>query len=184
MTTLRAICTAFAPEYLERYPHLPPSHHKVIRAIQPCQSGHDGHRLSQCPHCGGHQRVHHSCGNRHCPQGQQHTTQQWLDHPLATQLPGPHFLRTFPVPETRRPCIRSPQRRAYQAMAKPLLSPSHGSPETSVSSVRTSPVLPVSCLPGAGSSSTTPTSTLSSLAVASQRTAQRGCPPEPTSLSP
>ena len=34
MTTLRAIVTAFAPEYLERYPHLPLSHRKVISAIQ------------------------------------------------------------------------------------------------------------------------------------------------------
>jgi len=39
MTTLRAIVTAFAPEYLERYPHLPLSHRKVISAIQHCQSG-------------------------------------------------------------------------------------------------------------------------------------------------
>ena len=33
MTTLRDIFTAFAPEYLERYPALP-AHRKVIRAIQ------------------------------------------------------------------------------------------------------------------------------------------------------
>ena len=57
-------------------------------------------------------------GNRHCPQGQQPTTPPWLDHPLATQLPGPHCLRTCTVPETRRPCIRSPQRRAYQALVQ------------------------------------------------------------------
>ena len=43
MITLRAIFTAFAPEYLERNPHLPLSHRKVISAIQHCQSGHYGH---------------------------------------------------------------------------------------------------------------------------------------------
>ena len=32
MTTLRNIFTAFAPEYLERYPHLPTAHRKVISA--------------------------------------------------------------------------------------------------------------------------------------------------------
>lgn len=116
MTTLRDIFSAFAPEYLERYPNLPPSHHKVIRAIQQCQSGHYGHSLYQCPSCGGQHRVNHSCGNRHCPQCQHHKTQQWLQHHLDKQLPGPYFLLTFTVPETLRPFIRSHQRLAYQAM--------------------------------------------------------------------
>src|SRR2546426_349615 len=116
MTTLRDIFTAFAPEYLERYPHLPLAHRKVISAIPQCQSGHYGHSLYQCQHCGGHHRVNHSCGNRHCPQCQQHTTQQWLEHHLGKQLPGPHFLLTFTVPETLRPFIRSHQRLAYHAL--------------------------------------------------------------------
>jgi Putative transposase/Transposase zinc-binding domain len=116
MTTLRALCTAFAPEYLTRYPHRPISHRKGISAIPQGPSGHDGHSLSQGQHCGGQHRVQHSCGNRHCPQCQQHTTPQWLQHPLDKQLPGPHFLLTFPVPETLRPFLRSPQRLAYQAL--------------------------------------------------------------------
>jgi hypothetical protein len=85
-TTLRDIFTAFAPEYLARYPNLPLAHRKVIRAIQQCQSGHYGYSLYQCPHCGGHHRVNHSCGNRHCPQCQQHKTQQWLQHHLDAHL--------------------------------------------------------------------------------------------------
>jgi Putative transposase/Transposase zinc-binding domain len=116
MTTLREIFTAFAPAYLARYPNLPTAHRKVISAIQHCRSGHDGHSLSQCSSCGGPHRVNHSCGNRHCPQCQQHKTQQWLQHHLAKQLPGPHVLLTFTVPETLRPFIRSPQRPAYQAL--------------------------------------------------------------------
>ena len=116
MTTLREICTAFAPEYLERYPHLPLAHRQVLSAIQHCQSGHYGPSLSECPACGGHHRVQHACGNRHCPQCQQHKTQQWLQHHLDKQLPGPHFLLTFTVPETLRPFIRSHQRLAYHTM--------------------------------------------------------------------
>src|SRR5713101_5019018 len=118
MTTIRDIFNAFAPAYLARYPNLPTSHHKAISAIQHCQSGHDGHSLYPCPSCGGQHRVHHSCGNRHCPQCQHHTTQQWLSHHLEKQLPGPHFLLTFTVPETLRPFIRSHQRIAYHAMFK------------------------------------------------------------------
>jgi len=116
MTTLRDIFIACAPEYLERSPMLPTTHRKVISAIRHCRSGHYGHSLSQCPRCGGHHRVHHSCGNRHCPQCQHHTTQQWLQRSLARQLPGPHFLLTFTVPETLRPFIRSHQHLAYHAL--------------------------------------------------------------------
>ena len=116
MPTLREIFTAFGPEYVECYPQLPLAHRKVISAIQQCQSGHYGHSLYQCHTCGGQHRVQHSCGNRHCPQCQQQKTQQWLQHHLDKQLPGPHFLLTFTVPETLRPFIRSHQRPAYQAM--------------------------------------------------------------------
>jgi hypothetical protein len=116
MTTLRAIFTAFAPEYLARYPTLPTVHRQVISAIQQCQSGAYGHSLYQCQDCGEQHRVHHSCGNRHCPQCQQHKTQQWLQHHLAKQLPGPHFLLTYTVPETLRSFIRSHQCLAYQAL--------------------------------------------------------------------
>jgi len=116
MTTLRDVFTALAPESLERSPHLPLAHRRGMSAIQPCRSGHDGSSLSQCQHCGGQHRVHHACGNRHGPQWQPHTTHQWFPHHLDTQLPGPHVLLTFTVPETLRPCIRSPQRPAYQAM--------------------------------------------------------------------
>jgi hypothetical protein len=118
MTTLRDIFHVFAPESLARYPHLPTSHRKVISAIQHCQSGHYGHSLSQCQSCGEKPRVHHSCGNRHCPQCQHHKTQQWLHRHLDKQLPVPHFLITFTVPETLRPFIRSHQRLAYQALFK------------------------------------------------------------------
>ena len=118
MTTIRDIFHAFAPEYLARSPTLPTSHRKVISAIQQCQSGPYGHSLYQCQTCGKQHRVNHSCGNRHCPQCQSHKTQQWLHNQLEKQLPGPHFLLTFTVPETLRPFIRSHQPIAYQALFK------------------------------------------------------------------
>ena len=116
MTTLRDIFHAVANEYLERSPHLPTSPRKVLHAIQNCQSGPYGHSLSQCHSCGETHRVHHSCGHRHWPQCQQHTTQQWFYRHLQRQLPGPHFLLTWTVPESLRPFIRSPQRLASQAL--------------------------------------------------------------------
>ena len=116
MTTRRDLFTALAPESLERSPQLPLAHRQVLSAIQPCQSGHDGHSRSPCPRGGVHHRVHHACGTRHCPQGQQHTTPPGLQHHLATHLPGPHCLLTCTVPEPLRPFLRSPQRLAYQAL--------------------------------------------------------------------
>jgi Putative transposase/Transposase zinc-binding domain len=116
MTTLRDIFNTFAPEYLARYPNLPTAHRKVITAIRHCRSGHYGQSLYQCQSCGEHHRVYHSCRNRHCPQCQQHKTQQWLHSHLEKQLPGPHFLLTFTVPESLRPFIRAHQRIAYHAL--------------------------------------------------------------------
>ena len=71
MTALRDIFTTFAAASLERYPHLPLAHRKVSSASQQCHSGPYGHSLSQCYRGGEQHRVKHSCGNRHCPQGQQ-----------------------------------------------------------------------------------------------------------------
>jgi hypothetical protein len=88
----------------------------VISAIHHCRSGSSGPRLSPCPHGERQHRVQHACGNRHCPQGQQPTTPQWLQPHLATQLPGPHCLLTLTVPEPLRPCLRSPQRLASHAL--------------------------------------------------------------------
>ncbi len=118
MTTITDIFNTFAPEYLERYPNLPASHHKTISAIQNCRTGHYGYSLYQCQRCDGQHRVHHSCGNRHCPQCKHHKTRQWLQHQLDKQLPGPYFLITFTVPETLRPFIRSHPRIAYPALFK------------------------------------------------------------------
>jgi Transposase zinc-binding domain len=116
MTTLRAICTAFAPESLERYPQLPLAHRTGIRAIQQCRSGPYGHRLYACPSCGGQHCIQHACGHRHWPQGQQHKTRQWRQHHLEHQLPGPYVLLTCTVPAMRRPFLRSHQRPASQAL--------------------------------------------------------------------
>ena len=115
MTTRRAICTACAPASLERSPPLPLAHRQGISAIHQCQSGHDGPSLSPCHSGGEPHRGHPACGTRHCPQGPQPKTPQWLQHPLDQQLPGPHGLMPFPVPETLRPFRRSQHRLASQA---------------------------------------------------------------------
>jgi hypothetical protein len=91
MPTLRELCPALAPAYLERSPHLPAAPRTGISAIPPCRSGPDGHSRSQCPSGGGH-------------------------HHLEQARPGPPGLRPGTVPETRRPGLRAHQRPAAQAL--------------------------------------------------------------------
>jgi hypothetical protein len=116
MLTLTAIFTTYAPEYIERYPNLPASHHKALDAICHCRTGAYGYSLSACESCGRHHHIAHACGNRHGPQCQHQKAAQWLHSQLDTQLPGPYFLITFTVPEALRPFCRSHPRLAYQAL--------------------------------------------------------------------
>ena len=183
MPTLREMFHGLWPRYVERYPQLPLAHRKVISAIGQCQSGHYAHSLYQCHTCGGQHRVQHSCGNRHCPRCQQQKTQQWLQHHLDKQLPGPHFLLTFTCLRRSDPSSVPTNAPPTRPCSTPGQRPSNGWPKTSASLEPTCQGSPGSCTPGAGSSSTTPTSTTSFRAGGSQRTARPGVPPEPTSLS-
>jgi hypothetical protein len=117
MTTITDIFRTYGPEYLERFGQdMPKNHHKVINAIINCHTAHYGASLFECDHCHDQQWVFRSCGDRHCPACQNHKTKQWLQWQLKRQLPGPHFLITFTVPEKVRPVMRSNQRVAYDAL--------------------------------------------------------------------
>jgi hypothetical protein len=52
MMTLPDIFTTYAPESIERYPHLPASHHKAMDAICHCRTGAYGYNLYTCESCG------------------------------------------------------------------------------------------------------------------------------------
>jgi hypothetical protein len=116
MGAISEIFRAFAPEYLERFPGMPSQHRKVIEAILACRSPQLGAAVYSCPDCGATHFVHRSCGNRHCPQCQNHKTRHWLATQLDRRLPGPHFLVTFTVPEELRSFLRSHQRAGYAAL--------------------------------------------------------------------
>lgn len=118
MGAITEIFRAVGPEYLERFPDMPLDHKKTIAAIINCRSGEFGQVVYQCQKCGKQHALDRSCGNRHCPQCQYHKSRQWLDTQLGRQLPGPHFMLTFTMPEELRPFCRSHQRAAYGAMFK------------------------------------------------------------------
>jgi hypothetical protein len=116
MGAIAEIFRAFGPLYLERFPHLPTAHRRVMDAILQCRSGELGSTLYQCSDCGAAHWVGRACGNRHCPQCQAHKTRQWFDTQLERRLPGPYFLLTFTVPQPLRPFLRSHPRVGYNAL--------------------------------------------------------------------
>jgi len=117
MGAIGDIFRQFAPEYLRRFgDSMPHEHKKVIDAIIRCRTLDNGTVVYQCEECGTDHTLNRSCGNRHCPQCQNHKTRLWLDRQMARMLPGHHFMITFTVPEELRDFIRSHQRICYTAL--------------------------------------------------------------------
>src|SRR5262245_51946201 len=87
---------------------------KTMEALLACRSGSLGSALYQCSDCGRQHFIHRSCGNRHCPQCQQHKTRQWALHQRSRQLPVAYFLLTFTVPQSLRRFLRSHKRLGYE----------------------------------------------------------------------
>jgi len=119
MGAINDIFRIYGPHYLLRFRDAIPNNHlKVTQAIIHCKSKTYGAMLYNCPQCHQPHLIFRSCGNRHCPSCQHHKTQLWLHRQMKRQLPGPHFLITFTIPEQLRPFIRANQRLGYQAMFK------------------------------------------------------------------
>lgn len=134
MGAIGDIFRQFAPEYLRRFGDtMPHEHKKVIEAIMRCRTQDNGAVVYQCEQCGRDHILNRSCGNRHCPQCQNHKTRLWLERQMGRMLPGHHFMITFTVPEELRDFIRSHQRICYaalfaassDAMKKLCLDPRH-----------------------------------------------------------
>lgn len=117
MGMINEIFREFSPKYLRLFgDRMPAEHRKVIAAIIDCRTQVSGSLVYRCDGCGENHVLHRSCGNRHCPQCQNHKTRQWLERQLQRRLPGHHFMVTFTVPEELRPFLRSHQRIGYAAL--------------------------------------------------------------------
>jgi len=115
MPTLADIFRAHRADYQAQY-SLSPLERHTIEALLGCRSGSYGSTLYQCSDCGQKHFIHRSCGNRHCPQCQQHKTRQWVLDQRSRQLPVPYFLLTFTVPQPLRRFLRSHKRLGYDAL--------------------------------------------------------------------
>jgi len=115
MPTLADIFREYLAEYLAQHP-MTRRERRTIQALLDCRSGQLGSTLYQCTGCGRKHVVYRSCGNRHCPQCQQHKTRQWLEQQQARQLFVPYFLLTFTVPARLRPFLRAHKKAGYEAL--------------------------------------------------------------------
>jgi hypothetical protein len=117
MIRLSSIIKIFEAEFLEPYhDSIRPSHRKALDAMKACRTSSSPQMLAQCPACDSQVFVPHSCGHRHCPHGQHHESQQWLERQLNKQVPVEYFLLTFTLPEELRPLAWRPQRKLYALM--------------------------------------------------------------------
>jgi hypothetical protein len=117
MGAIQDIFRTFGPKYLARFgAAVPVGHRRVIDAIGQCRTDDLGSVCYGCEDRGQPHIVPAACGNRHCPQCQHRKSRQWLERQLERQLPEPHFLLTFTVPEALRPFLRAHQRLGYGAL--------------------------------------------------------------------
>ena len=116
MGTINAIFRRHGDDYLKHTPNLTFEQRKVIRAMSECRSGEQGMIVYHCDACNRPHEIARGCGNRHCPGCQHHKGQLWLQRRLACQLPGPHFMLTFTVPEGLRAFLMRYPRVGYDAL--------------------------------------------------------------------
>ncbi|MFO0029918.1 MAG: transposase [Pseudomonadota bacterium] len=103
----------------DRHGHrLHPHHRKAIHAILACRSGALGAFDWQCPDCDTHRTTPRSCGHRHCPACQNHSTTQWLERQRGKLLPVDYFMVTFTLPAELRPLALAQPAVVYAALLR------------------------------------------------------------------
>lgn len=117
MGIIHEIFQQFGPRYLRLHGrHLSFDQMKVVSAIINCKTDTYGYSAYKCDQCQTMHTVFHSCGNRHCPNCQHHKTMNWFEKRRHRNLPGPHFMLTFTVPQQLRRFMQRFQTEAYAAL--------------------------------------------------------------------
>lgn len=75
-----------------------PSHLKAMNAIRSCRQPDFGELYVSCPECSYSEWKPLSCGQRNCPQSQNHDTSRWIDRQQGKLLPVLYFMITFILP--------------------------------------------------------------------------------------
>jgi len=86
---------------------------KNLTAIADCRTAAYGGRIEECDECGERYILYNSCRNRHCPQCQTITTNQWLDARRSELLPCNYFHIVFTLPDKLNKIIYANQEKCY-----------------------------------------------------------------------
>ncbi|MCP3953190.1 MAG: transposase [Desulfobacterales bacterium] len=86
---------------------------KAFNDILECRTIESGEVAVSCPRCSHIEWKPLSCGNRNCPQCQNHNTSQWIDRQVNKLLPVRYFMITFTLPFQFRALARHCQKQIY-----------------------------------------------------------------------
>jgi len=113
---LATVVESFGAALRQRQGPLPGHQHRALEAIVSCRTEQLGGRRWDCPRCGHHHFVYHSCRNRHCPRCQSGRQQAWLRARLQ-ELPavGYHHV-VFTLPEPLARCHRHAPEGLYRVL--------------------------------------------------------------------
>ncbi|WP_163938681.1 transposase zinc-binding domain-containing protein, partial [Paraferrimonas sp. SM1919] len=89
-----------------------------IKAMLSCRQNTDRVSRWHCNSCDENTEAPLSCGHRHCPQCQHHTTSEWLARQQRKLLPVNYFMVTFTVPYELRALIKANAKRVYPMLFK------------------------------------------------------------------
>jgi len=114
---LADLLVRYRQEFEEKYEDtVLPEQRRAIDAIINCRTGLCGETMMFCVQCDDLHTHEHSCGNRNCPQCQNHTTTDWLERQKAKLLPVRYYLVTFTLPKELRNTAYLNQRKVYDAL--------------------------------------------------------------------
>jgi Putative transposase/Transposase zinc-binding domain len=95
---------------------LPHRHLRAMEASEPCRTEALGGQLDYGENGHDSQDRYHACTNRHCPEGQNGSANEWRQRQKDWLLPVPPCLVTFTWPASLRDLTRSPQKRFYNSL--------------------------------------------------------------------
>ena len=114
---LASLIERFEAPFMAKYAdRLQPAQRRALGAIKRCRTMDAGAMLYRCTDCSHEHHYPRSCGNRSCPQCQNHESSAWLARQQAKLLPLEYFMVTFTLPAQLRPLARAEPKRMYSLL--------------------------------------------------------------------
>lgn len=117
MIRLADIITQYQDAFFEKYrKKITPQQQWAINCILNCRKSTHSEMILKCADCGSFEIKPHSCGNRSCPQCQNHEVDIWLGRQIQKLLPVNYYMITFTLPAQLRGVCYANQKTMYSLM--------------------------------------------------------------------